>query len=150
MYQRPGRKGAGRTSARALARRVHDKNPRKIGCLRRHHRFRPDGRRGLRCASFRNSARHRAGHSAARRHLRQRLRQQSQPRGGKKTRGIAPVIPHKANDKNKPAFFAILYKACSRIEQGFGWLKRLKRVALRCKKTHETSGRSCLSPLASA
>jgi transposase len=51
-------------------------------------------------------------------------------------RGIAPVIPHKANEKNKPAFFAkVLYKARSRIEQGFGRLKRFKRVALRCEKT---------------
>jgi len=46
------------------------------------------------------------------------------------------VIPHKANEKNKPAFFAkTLYKARSRIEQGFGRLKRFKRVALRCEKT---------------
>jgi transposase len=50
-----------------------------------------------------------------------------------RARGIAPVIPHKANEKNKPAFFAkTLYKARGRIEQGFG---RLKRVALRCEKT---------------
>ena len=48
-------------------------------------------------------------------------------------RGIAPVIPHKANEKNKPAFFArTLCKARARIEQGVG---RLKRVALRCEKT---------------
>ena len=40
-------------------------------------------------------------------------------------RGIAPVIPHKANEKNKPAFFArVLYKARGRIEQGVGRLKR--------------------------
>jgi transposase len=53
-----------------------------------------------------------------------------------RTRGIAPVIPHKANEKNKPAFFArTLYKARARIEQGFGRLKRFKRVALRCEKT---------------
>jgi transposase len=51
-------------------------------------------------------------------------------------RGIAPVIPHKANEKNKPAFFArTLYKARSRIEQGIGRIKRFKRVALRCEKT---------------
>ncbi len=51
-------------------------------------------------------------------------------------RGIAPVIPHKANEKNKPAFFArVLYKARGRIEQGVGRLKRFKRVALRCEKT---------------
>ena len=51
-------------------------------------------------------------------------------------RGIAPVIPHKANEKNKLAFFArTLYKARSRIELAFGRLKRFKRVALRCEKT---------------
>ncbi|MCO6387492.1 hypothetical protein [Aliihoeflea sp. 40Bstr573] len=41
------------------------------------------------------------------------------------------MIPHKANEKNTPAFFArALYKARARIEQGFGRLKRFKRVAL--------------------
>jgi transposase len=50
--------------------------------------------------------------------------------------GIAPVIPHKANEKDKPAFFArTLYKARARIEQGVGRIKRFKRVALRCEKT---------------
>jgi transposase len=56
-----------------------------------------------------------------------------------RARGIAPVIPHKANEKNQPAFFArfarALYKARARIEQGVGRLKRFKRVALRCEKT---------------
>jgi transposase len=53
-----------------------------------------------------------------------------------RARGIAPVIPHKANEKDKPAFFArTLYKAGARIEQGVGRLKRFKRVALRCEKT---------------
>ncbi len=46
------------------------------------------------------------------------------------------MIPHKANEKNPQAFFAkTLYKARARIEQGFGRLKRFKRVALRCEKT---------------
>ena len=46
------------------------------------------------------------------------------------------MIPRKANEKNKPAFFArTLYKARARIEQGIGRLKRFKRVALRCEKT---------------
>lgn len=59
-------------------------------------------------------------------------------RAAARARGIAPVIPHKANEKNKPAFFArALYKARGRIEQGFGRLKRFKRVALRCEKTAE-------------
>jgi transposase len=53
-----------------------------------------------------------------------------------RARSIAPVIPHKANEKNKPTFFArTLYKARARIEQGFGRLKRFKRIALRCEKT---------------
>lgn len=53
-----------------------------------------------------------------------------------RSRGIAPVIPHKDNEKDKPAFFAkTLYKARARIEQGIGTLKRFKRVALRCEKT---------------
>jgi transposase len=53
-----------------------------------------------------------------------------------RARGIAPVIPHKANERDKPAFFAsTLYKARSRIEQRVGRLKRFKRVPLRCEKT---------------
>lgn len=57
-------------------------------------------------------------------------------RAAARSRGVVPVIPHKANEKNKPTFFArTLYKARSRIEQGFGRLKRNKRVALRCEKT---------------
>lgn len=55
-----------------------------------------------------------------------------------RARGIASVIPHKANEKNQPAFFAkALSRARGRIEQGFGRLKRFKRVALRCEKTTE-------------
>ena len=57
-------------------------------------------------------------------------------RDAARKRRIAPVIPHKANQRDKPAFFArTLYKARARIEQGVGRLKRFKRVALRCEKT---------------
>jgi len=57
-------------------------------------------------------------------------------RDAARARGIAPVIPYKANERDKPAFFArTLYKARARIEQGVGRLKRFKRVALRCEKT---------------
>ena len=42
-------------------------------------------------------------------------------RAAARARGIAPVIPHKANEKNKPAFFAkAIYKGRGRIEQAFG------------------------------
>jgi hypothetical protein len=42
----------------------------------------------------------------------------------------------KANEKDKPAFFAkAIYKGHARIEQAVGKLKRFKRVALHCEKT---------------
>ena len=57
-------------------------------------------------------------------------------RAAARARGIAPVIPYKDNEKDKPVFFAkLLYKARARIEQGIGVVKRFKRVALRCEKT---------------
>ena len=57
-------------------------------------------------------------------------------RAAARARRIVPVIPHKANERDQPAFFAkTLYKARGRIEQGFARLKRFKRVALRCEKT---------------
>jgi hypothetical protein len=47
--------------------------------------------------------------------------------------GIVPVIPAKANEKQKPASFPkTLYKGRARIEQAVGKLKRFKRIALRC------------------
>lgn len=68
-------------------------------------------------------------------------------RAAARMRGIAPVIPHKANEKDKPAFFPkALYKARGRIEIGFGRLKRFKRVALRCEKKSRTSCHSSVSP----
>jgi transposase len=58
-----------------------------------------------------------------------------------RARGIVPVIPHRANAKNRPSFFAkVLYKARARIEQTVGKLKRFKRIALRCEKTAESYG----------
>jgi transposase len=51
-------------------------------------------------------------------------------------RGAIPVIPHKSNEKAKPAFFAkAIYKGRARIVQAVGKLKRFKRIALRCEKT---------------
>jgi transposase len=50
--------------------------------------------------------------------------------------GIVPVIPYRANVKEKPKFFPkLLYRTRARIEQAVGKLKRFKRVALRCEKT---------------
>jgi transposase len=51
-------------------------------------------------------------------------------------RHIIPVIPHRANTKNRPSFFPKrLYRGRARIEQMAGKLKRFKRIALRCEKT---------------
>lgn len=57
-------------------------------------------------------------------------------RNAARSRDAIPVIPHKSNEKDKPAFFArAIYKGRARIEQAVGKLKRFKRVALRCAKT---------------
>jgi|TARA_B100000678_G_scaffold245105_1_gene217396 transposase len=57
-------------------------------------------------------------------------------RNAARSRGAIPVIPHKANEKDKPARFAkAIYRGRARIEQAVGKLKRFKRVALRCEKT---------------
>jgi transposase len=72
-------------------------------------------------------------------------------RAAARARDIAPVIPHKSNEKDKPKFFArALYKARARIEQGMGRLKRFKRVALRAKRQLGTSAQSSVSPQGSA
>jgi transposase len=51
-------------------------------------------------------------------------------------RGITPVIPRKANSKQRGRFFPmLLFRLRARIEQTMGKLKRFKRIALRCDKT---------------
>ena len=47
-----------------------------------------------------------------------------------------PGDPHRATNRDKPAFFPkLLYRCRARIEQTVGKLKRFKRIALRCDKT---------------
>jgi len=143
-FSRSSLSGAGQPGAWPLARRLHHENPGKIGRLRRYHRLRSDRQRSLRRASLRNPARHRARHPAPRCHLRQGYASKAN-RDAARARGVAPVIPHRTNEKNKPAFFArSLYKARARIEPGVGRLKRFERVALRCEKT-ERNFRSIVS-----
>ena len=135
MCRRPEQKGAGRPGARALARRLHQKIHAKSDASGDIIAFDLTG-----------------GEASDARHFETLLDigPDVQPRAvicdkgyaskanrdAARARGIAPVIPHKANERDKPAFFArILYKARARIEQGVGRLKRFKRVALRCEKT---------------
>jgi len=62
-------------------------------------------------------------------------------RAAARKRGICPVIPVKSSAKERPAFFPkALYRARARIEQLTGKLKRFKRIALRCEKTHRNFG----------
>ena len=57
-------------------------------------------------------------------------------RAGARARGITPIIPRRANSRQRGCFFPRrLYKLRARIEQTIGKLKRFKRVALRCEKT---------------
>ena len=154
MCRRPGQKGQGQgQAARTLARRLHHENPRKSDASGDIIAFDLTGGEASDGASLRNPARHRDPTSSLSAAIsRQRLRQQGQPRGGKGARRRAGPPAHKANEKDKPAFFArTLYKARARIEQGVGRLKRFKRVALRCEKT-ERNFRSIVSfaPQASA
>ena len=51
------------------------------------------------------------------------------------------MIPFKSSARTRPAIFpTALYRARARIEQLVGKLKRFKRIALRCEKTHKTFG----------
>jgi Transposase DDE domain len=68
-------------------------------------------------------------------------------------RRIAPVIPHKANERDRPAFFArTLYKARARIEQGVGSDGSSASSGRRsaAKRPNETSDQSSVSPPAYA
>ena len=57
-------------------------------------------------------------------------------RAAARARGITPIIPRKANSKERGRFFPKkLYKLRARIEQTMAKLKRFKRIALRCDKT---------------
>jgi hypothetical protein len=76
--------------------------------------------------------------------VRQRLCQQGEPRGGEDT-GHCSRDPAQGQRKGAAQILRqALYKARARIEQGFGRLKRFKRVALRCEKT-ERNFRSIVS-----
>jgi transposase len=81
-----GAKGGKKRRRSTFARRLHHENPRQVGRIGRHHRLRPDRRRGRRRAAFSKpcstSARifSRASPSAT------RLRQQDQSRGGEGAR----------------------------------------------------------------
>jgi Transposase DDE domain len=59
---------------------------------------------------------------------------------------IIPIIPRRANAKNRPSFFPkVLYKTRARVERAMGKLKRFKRVAMRCERPQTASAQSSLS-----
>ena len=144
MCRRLEQRGARRARARAVAWRLHHENPRKIGRLRGYHRLRPDGGEAFDGRHF-ETLLDIGPDIQPRAVICDKGYASKANRAAARARGIAPVIAHKANEKNKPAFFArTLYKARARIEQGVGRLKRFKRVALRCEKT-ERNFRSIVS-----
>lgn len=52
-------------------------------------------------------------------------------RNAARSRGAIPVIPHKANEKDKPARFAkAIYRGRARIEQAVGVIRRGIRTPL--------------------
>jgi hypothetical protein len=62
-------------------------------------------------------------------------------RAARRKGGIIPVIPHRANAKNRPSFFPkLLYKTRARVEQAIDKLKRFERITMRCKKTTDGYG----------
>jgi Transposase DDE domain len=72
-------------------------------------------------------------------------------RDAARARGIAPVIPHKANENNRPAFFArTLYKARARIEQASDGSNASSASPSDAKRRLGTSGQSSPSPPAYA
>src|SRR5579863_1447050 len=149
MCRRPGQKGARRASARTFARRFHHQDPRKIGRLRRHHRLRSDRRRSFRARHF-ETLLDIGPDIQPRAVICDKGYASKANRQAARARGIAPVISHKAKEKDKPAFFApTLYKARARIEQGVGRLKRGSSAwRSDVKRQRETSGLSYPLPLA--
>lgn len=112
----------------------HHENPREVGRIGRHHRFRPD--RGRPDAPHFETLLDIGPDIQPRAAICDKGYASKANRKAARARGIAAVIPHKANENNQPKFFAMtLYKARARIEQGMGRIKRFKRVALRCEKT---------------
>jgi transposase len=136
MFRRRAQKGARRSSARSLARRLLDENPPESRSRRLANPFhltaaKPD------CRNF-DPARSRTRHHAA---LVTDGYDAKANRDGARRRGVCPVIPYKSNAIDRTNFFPkALYKARARIEQAVGKLKRFKRIALRCEKTARNYG----------
>ncbi|WP_408914310.1 transposase [Brucella pseudogrignonensis] len=131
MSRPPVQRGTERSGAWTFSRRVHNQNPCQSGQFRPSHSVRSDRRRSVVYKALRDIARHRPRHNPGVARADKGYSSKSN-RAFARARGIAPVIPHKSNEKNKWAFFAkTLYKARARIEQGFGRLKRFK-LSLPC------------------
>jgi hypothetical protein len=133
MYRPQEPKEAKRAGARRVARRLHNENPRQVGRVGRHHRF--PGGEAADAPRFETLLD--IGPDI---HSRAAIGDKGYAgkvnRAAARARGIAPVIPHKASEKDKLKLFArTIYKARARIEQGIGRVKRFKRVTLHREKT---------------
>lgn len=146
MFRRLAPKEAGSSGARPFPRRLLHQDPPEDRFRRPSDRLRPDRRRKGRCAAFPDPARAwprcRSACAGADKGYASKTNRQAA-----RSRAIIPVIAHKANEKNKPAFFAkALYRGRPRIGQAFGRLGCFKRVAYAARRPSETSQPSSLSP----
>jgi transposase len=135
MSRRRGQKGAQRSGARALARRLLDQDSSEDRFRRGYLAFDLSGARkptlrSFPCFSISVPISIRAPQSATKATTTRPIARVA------RERGIALVTPYTSNAKDPPAYFPkLLYRARARIEQAVGKLKRFKRVALRCEKT---------------
>ena len=98
-----------------------------------------------RAAQLRTPARHRTRYFAAQPPSPTKVTTPNPIATAPASRGICPVIPHRATAPTVPAFFPkILYKAAgeriSSRPSASPQLKRFKRIALRCEKTARNYG----------
>lgn len=143
MSRRLGQRGARRSGARPFTRRLLHQDPPEDGLRRPSDRLRPPPSRGQ---ALTGGEKGDAPHFPIllglgpdidpRAAVADKGYASKANRQAARKRGIIPIIPAKANEKDPPAFFAkLLYRGRARIEQAVGSLKRFKRIALRCEKT---------------
>jgi len=133
-------KGAGRSSARPLARRLLDENSLKVDLGGLPLAFHLTGGEASDSRNF-EILLDLGPDIAPRAAITDKGYDAKANRDSARRRGICPVIPYKSNAIDRPVYFPkALYKARARIEQAVGKLKRFKRIALRCEKTAKNFG----------
>ena len=140
MSRRQGRKGAGQSGTRSLARWIFDQDSLEDRFRRPAHRFHLTGGEASDSRNF-ETLLDIGPDINPRAALGDKGYDSKSNRDAARQRGTCPAIPYRSNTKDIPAFFPkVLYKGRARIEQAVGKLKRFKRIALRCEKTARNYG----------